>query len=448
MAVEQNIAPAKLIDRFSHDGPGKCRTSEWRFEVPLNHSKPDEGTVRLFARSIHCVLGVDDPELPWMLYLQGGPGLGCKTPLEYAWLPSILEKGYRVLFLDERGTGQSSPITAKTLAQQGDHKKQADLLKRFRADNIVRDCEAVRKHLYQDAPADQSKWSVMAASFGGFCAISYVSMFPNSLVEVFIGGGPCPMVNEPGQVIPRLFAVAARRNEVYYKKYPEDVGRVKRIIKYLKENKVALSKGTLTPERFQQLGVMLGLHGGIDYIHGVVQRTDNDLDMFKFLTAPTLDLIENSGMAHNVIYSLLQEPMYCQGKAGGWCADKCRKADPRFSLNERNAQIWFTGEAIFSDMFESYDELKDLKPVAELLARSSDWGQLYNEAQLARNEVPVYVATAVEDMYVSYDLGCHTASKVKNLQQVVNNTWYHDAVETKASEVMPALFALKEDRID
>jgi proline iminopeptidase len=99
-------------------------------------------------------------------------------------------------------------------------------------------------------------------------------------------------------------------------------------------------------------------------------------------------------------------------------------------------------------MFESYDELKELKDVANYLSRSSDWPQLYNEAQLARNEVPVYAATAMEDMYVDYGLACNTAAKVKNLKQVISNTWYHDAVETKAAEVMAALFALKEDRID
>jgi proline iminopeptidase len=80
------------------------------------------------------------------------------------------------LFLDERGTGQSSTITAKTLAKQGDVEKQAEYMKKFRADNIVRDCEAVRTCLFQGAPAEKSKWSVLGVSFGGFVSIAYVSM--------------------------------------------------------------------------------------------------------------------------------------------------------------------------------------------------------------------------------------------------------------------------------
>lgn len=51
------------------------------------------------------------------------------------------------------------------------------------------------------------------------------------------------------------------RNEAYYQKFPEDVDRVKNIMQYLTQNKVALPSGVLTPSRFQQLGIMFGFHG-------------------------------------------------------------------------------------------------------------------------------------------------------------------------------------------
>lgn len=81
----------------------------------------------------------------------------------------------KVLFLDQRGTGLSSTVTAGTLARQGDAIKQAQYLKHFRADNIVRDCEAIRKRLTEDYPEDQRKWSIIGQSFGGFCAATYLS---------------------------------------------------------------------------------------------------------------------------------------------------------------------------------------------------------------------------------------------------------------------------------
>lgn len=69
----------------------------------------------------------------------------------------------------------SSTITAGTLARQGDAIKQAEYLKNFRADNIVRDCEAIRLCLTEDYPEEQRKWSIIGQSFGGFCAVTYLS---------------------------------------------------------------------------------------------------------------------------------------------------------------------------------------------------------------------------------------------------------------------------------
>lgn len=80
------------------------------------------------------------------------------------------------MFLDQRGTGLSSTVTAGTLARQGNAIKQAEYMKHFRADNIVRDCEAVRQCLTADYPEEKRKWSVIGQSFGGFCAVTYLSM--------------------------------------------------------------------------------------------------------------------------------------------------------------------------------------------------------------------------------------------------------------------------------
>lgn len=69
----------------------------------------------------------------------------------------------------------SSTITAGTLARQGDAIKQAEYLKHFRADNIVRDCEAIRLALTANYPENERKWSIIGQSFGGFCAVTYLS---------------------------------------------------------------------------------------------------------------------------------------------------------------------------------------------------------------------------------------------------------------------------------
>lgn len=99
-------------------------------------------------------------------------------------------------------------------------------------------------------------------------------------------------------------------------------------------------------------------------------------------------------------------------------------------------------------MFESYAELKQLKEVADILASTDDWPELYNEAQLAKNEVPVYAASYVDDMYVHLDHSAVTASKIKGCKQFITNTMYHDALRSKADELMRQLFALRDDTMD
>lgn len=76
----------------------------------------------------------------------------------------------------------------------------------------------------------------------------------------------CIIVNTRASTVVRSSLTKASgkvedRNEAYYNKYPEDVDRVKVIVQYLKEHKVALPSGILTPARFQQLGLVLGMHG-------------------------------------------------------------------------------------------------------------------------------------------------------------------------------------------
>lgn len=99
-------------------------------------------------------------------------------------------------------------------------------------------------------------------------------------------------------------------------------------------------------------------------------------------------------------------------------------------------------------MFDDYDELSHLKETAVVLAEFDDWPDLYNEKQLARNEVPVYSSTYVDDMYVHFDLARETASKIKNCKHFITNVMYHNALGAKSEDVMKHLFALRDDVID
>ncbi len=99
-------------------------------------------------------------------------------------------------------------------------------------------------------------------------------------------------------------------------------------------------------------------------------------------------------------------------------------------------------------MFEDFTELRKLREIADIVAETVDWPDLYDEAQLKNNEVPVYAVTYIDDMYVDYDLAQQRAAKIKNCKQYITNAMYHNGLGSKSDEVIKQLFALRDDVID
>ncbi|KAF1843716.1 alpha/beta-hydrolase [Cucurbitaria berberidis CBS 394.84] len=463
------IQAAKILEQRSHLAPGKLKITEHFFEVPRDYANPTSGTIQLFARSALKAekpadyspkgeIDVKKSQLPWFIYLQGGPGFECASPQHVSWTQTILDKGYQVLMLDQRGTGLSTAISQSSLQLRGDEKVQAEYMKSFRADSIVKDCEAIRKALTADYPEDKKKWSIMGQSFGGFCCTTYLSFYPEGVKEAFLFGGLPPLRSNPDEIYTRQYTRVKQRNEEYYAKYPEDIDRVKRVIKLLSRFgdttvRVQGGEGYLSARRFQQLGLFFGAHGGFDTVHNLVLRADTDLSQFGHLTRPTVLAIEQAqSWDTNVIYALLHEPLYCQGEgeAANWSAERLLKNFPEFSLQhlDTHKPVFFTGEMIYPFMFECYPELIKMKAVGHLLAEEKNWPRLYDEEQLRKNEVPTYAAVYLDDMYVDYHLSMETASTIKGCKPFVTNMMYHNAIRAKTDDVLKELFTLRDDVMD
>ena len=348
----------------------------------------------------------------------------------------------------------STPVTASTLQMRGYNDVQAKYLKLYRADSIVRDCEAIRQALTAEYPDEKKKWSIMGQSFGGFISISYLSFYPEGLRESFMFGGLAPLVSNPDDVYRRLYKRVIQRNKAYYEKYPEDVDRVKLIMNYLKrfgDGKIKLpSEGTLTRRRFRQIGIAFGAHGGLDAVHDIILRASYDIESFGHLTRGSLSAIDRAAPFDDaLIYSILHEPIYCQKEAPKWSAHRLISEYPQFDLDKTDdSPIYFTGEMIYPWMFEDYNELRKIEDVANRIASDEDWPELYDDEQLAKNEVPVYAASYVEDMYVDFDLSLQTARNIKGCKVFTTNVMFHDAIRSKMDEVVKQAFALRDDVID
>lgn len=75
-------------------------------------------------------------------------------------------------------------------------------------------------------------------SFGGFCAVTYLSFAPQGLKQVLITGGIPPIGNKctADSVYRACFEKVIIQNEKYYKRYPQDVEIIREVAKYLAEH--------------------------------------------------------------------------------------------------------------------------------------------------------------------------------------------------------------------
>jgi len=108
------IPAAKILEQRSYLLPGKLTVTEYLFESLRDYANPSTGTLRLFARGVRKHETPVEPEdessedskkkqqLPWLCYLQGGPGMEIRPAQVSSPLArSFLDKGYQMLYLDQ-----------------------------------------------------------------------------------------------------------------------------------------------------------------------------------------------------------------------------------------------------------------------------------------------------------------------------------------------------------
>ena len=419
--------------------PGTVLTDH-HFSVPLDHARPDGEAIEVFAREVTAAGKAGDQRLPWLLFLQGGPGMAAQRPVGRAsWLDRALDD-YRVLLLDQRGTGRSTPLTARSLAPLGTPAAQARYLAHFRADSIVLDCELIRRQL---CGPDQP-WTVLGQSFGGFCAVTYLSFAPHGLDAALITGG-LPGLDAHAEDIYRLtYPSVAARNAAHYERYPGDADAARGIVRQLATDDVRLADGSqLTTLRFQSVGGLLGTATGSHELHYLLEDPwDGDGGLSDAFLA---DVAARTSFARNPLYAVLHEACDGQGRATAWAAQRVRAEFPAFdpaAALDCGAPLLFTGEMIYPWMFDLDPALIPLREAAELLAQRDGWPPLYDPARLAANEVPVAAAVYHEDMYVPAPLALRTAAAIRGLRAWVTSEWEHDGLRVSNGQVLSRLIAM------
>jgi pimeloyl-ACP methyl ester carboxylesterase len=407
-------------------------------DVPLDWRRPDDGrTISLFARELVDPLRRDE-QLPVLVFLQGGPGGKGPRPVSRdGWIAEAL-RTFRLVLLDQRGTGRSTRIDGRSIAAVGDAAAQAEYLERFRADSIVDDAEYLRRTVFGGR-----RWSTLGQSYGGFLTLTYLSRAPEGLAACYVTGGLAGIHPSAAEVYRRTYPRTERKNRAFAERYPQDVDTVARIADRLAAEEVLLPDGErLTVRRFQNLGIDFGMKPGYERLHWLLDEAFDSGDRLSdtFLA----QVWGRTSYVDNPLFITLQESIYGAAGAGAtaWAAQAERDARPVFAETAR--PLLFTGEMVYPWMFEEIRSLRPFQGAVERLAAKTDWDPLYDPAVLRVSTVPLAAAVYFDDMYVDAQLQLETVDAVGGATAWVTNEYEHDGIQDAA--VVRRLFSMVDER--
>lgn len=388
--------------------------------VPLDHDRPAGPAIEVYAREIAAADGRDRP---YLVYLQGGPGheapRATERPLSPSWLGRAL-KDYRVIMLDQRGTGRSTPYGGPAADPAAD----AEYLSHFRADAIVRDAERLREHL------GARRWSLLGQSFGGYCSLHYLSTAPDSLREVFFTGGLPPIGRPADDVYSATFDTMRRLNRRFHRRFPQDAARLRELLDLCDAGEIRTPAGEPISRRLMRTsGHPLGMDGGAERLHHLLEL-DFRSPAFRHDAAEMMPFV-----ARNPLYAVLHESSYADGGPTNWSADRVQPDD------FRGDSLLLTGEHLFPWHFEDESGLRPYREVAAKLA-GRDWPRLYDADVLGQVDVPCAAVVYADDPYVDRRFSEETAEILPGMHRWLTDEYLHNGLRTDGNHVLDRLIGL------
>lgn len=406
--------------------------------VPLDHADPTGAQIEVFARVVAEDGGEDRP---YLVYLQGGPGSEAPRPLSPSstpWLPRALRE-HRVVMLDQRGTGRSTPVGPDTALPEGaipgaatlreaTAAQQAQYLTRFRADAIVADAEALREHL------GVATWSLLGQSFGGFTALRYLSAAAGSVEKALFTGGLPTVGPDMDAVYATTWQGMIGRSERYWARFPGDRDRFRRLADAAEAGRLRLPDGQrVGVERLRRLGHLLGASQGAERLHYLL-----DLDPAAPAFAHDLAAALPFG-GRNPLYGVIHESCWADGTSTRWAADRMMPAAVR------EDPTLLGGEHIHRDLFAEDSALEGWAEAADLLAEH-EWPRLYDAEALRRCTVPGAAAVYYDDAYVPREYSMATAALLPGLRPWVTSEYEHNGLRAGGETVLEHLLDLAAGR--
>ena len=315
------------------------------------------------------------------------------------------------------------------------------------------------------------KITLLGQSFGGFCMLSYLSRYSTHMAKGFFTCGLAPITKNCQELYTATYRRMLVRNRRFYRRYPEDILKVKGIIAHLhwhttvKSSPVMLPRGGfLTVRRFLQLGHMLGGGSGIDSLHNLLADA-----WFVYVEGKPAESILSEAFLHAIeteqdsfeyapIYWLMHESIYMNKATIGsqWTAEQVL-TQPEFkdvfdahqalASDDPTTYVNFTGEMVYSWMGEDYARLRPLQKVAAVLAEKVWDRSLYDLEALkdVAKTVPCSALVSYDDVYVERTFSEETAELLGGEDYCklwVTNEFQHSGLRDDPSRVLETLFKM------
>ncbi|RCK80808.1 MAG: putative prolyl aminopeptidase [Candidatus Ozemobacter sibiricus] len=147
-----------------------------KLEVPEDYDRPDGRQIEIYWEKLTST----NPRPQALVLINGGPGgthesfhkYNAQGGLERDYFHSLRDE-FEIYLFDQRGNGQSSRLSFKTLSQVDG--------RLYGTVNICRDLEELRRRVI-----GQEKIAVLGESYGGMVALSYAIYFPDSVSRLVL----------------------------------------------------------------------------------------------------------------------------------------------------------------------------------------------------------------------------------------------------------------------
>lgn len=394
--------------------------------VPLVWDSSDDArTIDVHA----SVVTRDDGEaLPLLVFLQGGPGSeaprALRVPSSPSWLEAAL-RHHRVVMLDQRGTGKSSPVRDEDLERGTD--AVVEHLTHLRADSIVRDAEAMRQHL------GARTWNTLGQSFGGFTTMAYLSTDAASLDRVYFTGGLSGIGLPAEEVYALTYDKMRTASQRHYRRFPEHRDAIRRLVDLAAAGAIVLpDREVVSVSRIRSLGMLLGSDDGWQTLWSLLDQ-DPSTNAFRHDLAAALPY-----RGRNPLYYVLHESSYADGVVTNWAAERAEPDD--FTADP----TLLTGEHVRREWSETVPAFQPWQEVADALAQVA-WPKLYDAVAIAASGVGGAAAVYHNDLFVPVEHSLATADLMPGVAVRVTSEHEHSGLRT--GDVLTQLIDMAEGRL-